>query len=644
MKNKEKIIGISVLILLIIGVLISGCENSSITSPTPDADYQNSPFGISIAGFLSNQDYEQSLGYMRESGASTVRFMSKWGGLIWSKVEEQQDTYNWSFYDERFLAAKHQRLNIMVNIYTDIPNWSSQGQGCANEYPEGELMENYIDFIQKAAERYDGDGIDDAPGSPVVDSWILGCEMERRDPEWNCMNAKEYADLFIKTHDAIKRANPKATIMSYGCNIIGHSWDFEKFTKPWLGELNDLTKNRSDFNFIYSIHYYPSKEYDVIDYISEGKNLLNEVGFSETPIAITDMGMWVNERFLPEGRKRVAGNMLKSYVQALAYDVNPIVWAQISDGGHSVSYEAGLISKDTGLKNHLFYSYKLMTEKLEGSDWDNIQTIQEANEIYIYKFTNKETGKPTWVAWSDNGGQTVILDVGNTNSVEITKAVPNAESGLDLNENDYPNFFNKETKSVDNGRVTLTLDEIPVFVEKAEKTIPSTQLRLKQVIGETRISPEDGRYARVEIIAINNRLIAAFNNIDARTFQLVELNKDLSYKSSIFDIFSDSPPHEPTDIRLATDSKNLWYAFESILKGKPSCDNHILNIVKYDISGTNPVLMNYKLDIARGCPTTRRGYQNPPDEIPENPEAVDDPTPIFHSGKYVVLGNVPILL
>ena len=49
MKNKEKIIGIGVSILLIIGVLISGCENSPIASPTPDADCQNSPFGISIA-------------------------------------------------------------------------------------------------------------------------------------------------------------------------------------------------------------------------------------------------------------------------------------------------------------------------------------------------------------------------------------------------------------------------------------------------------------------------------------------------------------------------------------------------------------------------------------------------------------------
>ena len=87
-KNKEKIIEIGVLILFIIGVLISGCENSPITSPTPDADCQNSPFGISIAWFLG-KDYEKSLDYMKETVAGTVRFMSKWGDLIWFKVEEQ---------------------------------------------------------------------------------------------------------------------------------------------------------------------------------------------------------------------------------------------------------------------------------------------------------------------------------------------------------------------------------------------------------------------------------------------------------------------------------------------------------------------------------------------------------------------------
>ena len=168
----------------------------------------------------------------------------------------------------------------------------------------------------------------------------------------------------------------------------------------------------------------------------------------------------------------------------------------------------------------------------------------------------------------------------------------------------------------------------------------SPKFELQPVINETKISPQDGRYKRPEAIEINNRIFAAFNNLNARTFQLVELNEDLSYNGPIMDIFSDSPSRTPTDIRLASDGENLWYAFESVLpdrQGKPSCDNHFLNMAKYSISGAKPELIASKTDIARGCSTTIRGYANPPANIPENPEAVDDPTPIFHNGKYVIL-------
>jgi hypothetical protein len=69
------------------------CENSEV-------NYADSPFGISIAGFLSNQDYKKSLQYMNEAGADTVRFMSKWGGLNWERIEPQKGVFDWSKTDE----------------------------------------------------------------------------------------------------------------------------------------------------------------------------------------------------------------------------------------------------------------------------------------------------------------------------------------------------------------------------------------------------------------------------------------------------------------------------------------------------------------------------------------------------------------
>ena len=69
----------------------------------------------------------------------------------------------------------------------------------------------------------------------------------------------------------------------------------------------------------------------------------------------------------------------------------------------------------------------------------------------------------------------VSFEVGSLDSVKITQAVPKAESGAELDENDYPAFFATELRPVENGRVTFTLSKYPVFVE-AESVPTTTEL------------------------------------------------------------------------------------------------------------------------------------------------------------------------
>ena len=104
-----------------------------------------------------------------------------------------------------------------------------------------------------------------------------------------------------------------------------------------------------------------------------------------------------------------------------------------------------------------------MVEVLEGSDWNNIQTIQEKDDVYIYKFI--KNGKPIWVAWNDNSSSKQITISGISSSqAKITEAIPKYESGKDVT--DYNNAFNTETKSVGSGKITITLKDKPVFVEE----------------------------------------------------------------------------------------------------------------------------------------------------------------------------------
>ena len=454
----------------------------------PKNSYEDSPFGISIAGFLSNQDYGKSLNYMKESGASTVRFMSRWGGLHWGQVEPQRRVFDWSIPDQYYLKAKENGLDIFINLYPDAPEWDSNSE-YAQEYPND--MEEYLKFVKTAVERYDGDGIDDAPGHPKVNTWEILVELERNywanegaskgGEKWWGGTPEEYADLFVKTYKEIKSANPDAVVMTYGANMLANikKGGVDAVIKPVLKEIKRLIKNMPDFSFVYAIHYYNTRDLNqYIEIIEYTRNMLDKYGFENIPIAITDMAPFMpKDSFLKE--QKLAKDIIKTHIIGLTYDMKKIVWAQLSDGlGYGENFEAGLISTpsmsqrdETYYKNLGFYTYKLMVEKLKGSDWDNIQTIYNGeNDVYAYKFIKKDIGRPIWVVWWDyfddpGSSKTFTLDVGDINSVRITQAIPDAESGADLNDYDYPSFFKTETKTIKNGEVTITLKRSPIFVE-----------------------------------------------------------------------------------------------------------------------------------------------------------------------------------
>jgi hypothetical protein len=117
-----------------------------------------------------------------------------------------------------------------------------------------------------------------------------------------------------------------------------------------------------------------------------------------------------------------------------------------------------------------FYTYKLLIEKLEGSDWNDIQAVIDGKDnIYAYKFVKKDTKKAVWVIWWDyfeqpaKKSKEAILNVGNIAQVKITESVPKYSTGKEVK--DYNNAFRSETKQVNNNQVIISLGDIPLFVE-----------------------------------------------------------------------------------------------------------------------------------------------------------------------------------
>lgn len=472
--------------------------------------YQDSPFGISIAGFLG-KDYEKSLEYMKEAGVGTVIFTSRWGGLHWEQVESKRGAFDWSIPDRYYLKAKENGLDIFINVYPDAPKWDSDSE-YAQEYPND--MEEYLKFVKTAAERYDGDGNEDAPGHPKVNTWEILVELERNywaeetskgGKKWWGGTPEEYADLFVKTYEAIKSANPDAVIMTYGAHMLANikRGGVDAITKPVLKEIRRLIKDMPDFSFVYAIHYYNTIDLsDYIEIIDYTRKMLNENGFGNIPIAITDMAPFLSRNDSLKEQK-LAQSIVKTYVVGFAHGMKKIIWAQLSDGlEYGKKFEAGLITTpsmsprdETYYKNLGFYTYKLMVEKLEGSDWSNIQAVQESDGIYIYKFS--KSNKPIWVAWGDYS-KIINLKV-NSDKVTITEAIPAAENSTQLTKEA---IFKTEVKEVSEGSVSVSLGPNPIYIEegevsapvyKVEKVAASTMPKQKRPFHRERTRPISGR-------------------------------------------------------------------------------------------------------------------------------------------------------
>ena len=178
-------------------------------------------------------------------------------------------------------------------------------------------------------------------------------------------------------------------------------------------------------------------------------------------------------------------------------------------------------------------------------------------------------------------------------------------------------------------------DETP---ETCLKDCPLGAPQLTQIISETAVTPGDARYRRPEALVIGNSLFMAYEKAGEDAFELVELNEDLSYKTSVKTLYSGPDALSPHDIRLAKAGDKLWYAFETVTikRDRDTCEGHFLNIAKYDALASQP---SYSLNVNEmsGCGTDPDDYRDPSGDFPENPEAVDDPAPIYYNNEYIVM-------
>lgn len=114
-----------------------------------------------------------------------------------------------------------------LDMVAVIGPWPGIQTGNYTDHYLPDDMDAYAQFVEDIVERYDGDGIDDAPALHPVLAWEIDNEPDlhnrvpprgaKRDVDPSTFQTpEEYAEVLLVTAAAIRRADPDATILSGG--------------------------------------------------------------------------------------------------------------------------------------------------------------------------------------------------------------------------------------------------------------------------------------------------------------------------------------------------------------------------------------------------------------------------------------------
>lgn len=418
---------------------------------------------------------------LADLGVSEVRLPPE-AGFVWDIVERQKAKYDWSVSDKVILELNQKGIRVFATILAQNKLDYPEG-GPGKPHPLPRDLGWFLEFVRQVAERYDGDGINDAPGSPKVATLQIENEPDS-DLVWND-TPQNFARLIKESGKMIKKVAPGINVAVGG---MATPDGFNRFYKPFLQELQKLHNVPEERYFdIFDVHWsaqfrgdyraidLPRGVFNLKELVRDIKNECRERGCGEIAVYITEMSSYsgkpVEQMYVFKSEKEQAVDLLRRYIYALASGVSKIFWTRIEDGwrwcGPPNGYwdNVGLIhnplNSNKSHKKLAYFAYRKMVDILEGSDWNNIEMIQESVGIYIYKFTR--AGKPIWAAWNDNVEKQEISVAGITSGrAMVTEAVPRFDSGKDVA--DYGAAFSIQTAQVNEARATVIIKDSPVYI------------------------------------------------------------------------------------------------------------------------------------------------------------------------------------
>ena len=411
---------------------------------------QNHPFGIVMAHAV---DRASGLDHMQAAGARWVVTV-----LDWESIEPAEGQFEWAEFDARVANAQAAGMQVYV-LFAGDPAWAWLPDRSAT------VPEKRLNTVRILAERYDCDGVEDAPGNLCIQYWSFYAEPDAHNRfgpvppgykgYWGHRGA-EYADMIAGVADAMHAQNPNAKVLIGG---LAFDWFEEQggpFVRSFLGDvlarLNAAHGGAANYLDAIAFHYYPLQFPTIRAKAEAIRAILRASGVDQLPLIVPEIAYWsATSAYSSEVAQ--ARRLVQMYVQGLAIGIERLAWYEVFDRGPGTEEHGLFWGQDLGRPKLAYRAYGTLTHELGGARYLR-PLAQEGVEGYVF---GTPSGTEKAVVWALSSGRTVRFPYRCLRRVELNGTVV-----APINDGDQAWDHDGQV----NGQIALGVaQDTPIYVE-----------------------------------------------------------------------------------------------------------------------------------------------------------------------------------
>ena len=451
-KSIKWLVVLLTLVPTVLGMSGSGGVNSAQASPVAGMSF----FGMNL--YVTGSERPKPEKYAMLNGAIDLGVQWTREEMSWANIEIRQGVFDWIQYD--FWINELVKRGIKtVGVLETTPSWASGVRANQPDWywnaPKDPV--EYGNFAYEMALRYKG----------KIDVWEMWNEPDVEITfKCDCDRAQKYADMLREGYNAVKRANPNATVLIGGLSIH----DTNNGGMAFLDKVVAASQGKLNFDVL-SIHpYMPDRYPENTDPRTVVQNFPYRLDMSYKWLEAHGAGnkeIWITEDGystcstcgnLGVSEEEQARRLIRLYVIAMgAKNVTHFSYFQLKDkfnaGPDDLFGNMGIMRNDLSEKP-AYTAYKVLTGQLGGATFTGLGSLtravdnrwQSQFDRYHYKFA--KDGAPVQVLWK----------IGAPEEVDVPVDSANVDMVMKDGSHTYP--------KVSDGKVHITISEDPVFIDE----------------------------------------------------------------------------------------------------------------------------------------------------------------------------------